>query len=480
MPILFQPPDPVAPGISSAYGAAQQWTADAGNIVRAYAEAAQAQRAQQGLGAQAQLAQAQHLGQIGSQQYQAQFQADQQQQQLQMQGEIAQAQLMPSQAAQQKAALAAWLNEQELTQADRMQTQQMQQQVSYINNSDQYTPQEKMDLITQLRTKIDPNRQRMQAEQAKQLQMQTQNEMHLNSMQQAMANGDAGGVAAGLDRFYKELPNGHGAILIDPMTRKMIHIAPPKEAKDTSERDEAKKAEREEKADEQARKDYREREKAAHDEILKESQVTDVDPADTTKKKLRWPEKSMYFEQHVAARMRDKGLGGDAQSVDRGERPTEDDYVKRRREARQGTPATPTPAPAPTPAAGTPSAGSKPFDPKVLSSMKESDRDAVMGAQRKAAELADDPAYKPETKIAAQGIINRGIDLVAKAGGMGPLRDDPKNRAAWEEYRALTSNLNLLLKDKKPAPEGSAPFGGFAMPAGTFSPSINSNSNWRR
>ena len=59
MPILVQPPDPVAPGISSAYGAAQQWTADAGNIVRAYAEAAQAQRAQQGLGAQAQLAQAQ-------------------------------------------------------------------------------------------------------------------------------------------------------------------------------------------------------------------------------------------------------------------------------------------------------------------------------------------------------------------------------------------------------------------------------------
>ena len=44
MPILFQPPDPVAPGISSAYGAAQQWTADAGHIVRAYAEAAQAQR----------------------------------------------------------------------------------------------------------------------------------------------------------------------------------------------------------------------------------------------------------------------------------------------------------------------------------------------------------------------------------------------------------------------------------------------------
>lgn len=207
MPILYAPPEPVSPQISSGYGAAAQWTQDASILQRgteAIAQAAQANAARQQQ-ANAQAAQnALHQQQLNLQAQSLAQQGDIQRQQL---GERAREsdQSRDLQAAefganlqqqplmqQQRAELQVWANGQELTQADVIRNQHMQNAVSAVMNDPSFDsdPEARDAALLQLRTGIDSFKQRMQKQQAAQVEQRTQDAAQQGHIMAALTSAD--------------------------------------------------------------------------------------------------------------------------------------------------------------------------------------------------------------------------------------------------------------------------------------------------
>ena len=182
MPIVFRGPDPVAPEIASAYGAAQVSQQNLPQLAQQYAQ--QAQMAQQRslqtaqLGLQAREgdlnrmtqganiihddAARQQALQQQNQQFFTRINAEQDQVAFQAQAAAAR----QAQAAQ----LLAWVNQQDLSQKEKMRLERMRNAIGEVNSlvaSNQLTPEEAQNYLVQLRTGIDPLEQRARASQAR-------------------------------------------------------------------------------------------------------------------------------------------------------------------------------------------------------------------------------------------------------------------------------------------------------------------------
>lgn len=216
MPIVIAQPDMVSPQISTGYGAAEEWDKWAPHMVAQQEAISRANIASAQIQSQASQAAAalQQHGQMFSAQQQAQ-QREQQyagEQAITQQAYGIQGQLQQQ---QQHAELAAWVNSQEMTQADNLRLQRLNQSLSAVQEgvaSGQYTPQEAMDLTMQLRTGIDPLQQRLKQQQVKQEAMQTK------AIEQKMAQQKTAQIEN--EKFEADLKEkGYGVLkMVDPNT----------------------------------------------------------------------------------------------------------------------------------------------------------------------------------------------------------------------------------------------------------------------
>ena len=178
MPITYATPEPFAPGISSAYGAAQQYSQDAPSVIGAASRAAGLRADAQARAEQLQFAYAQANAQSQDRRAALYTQsemanADRQQQSLNLGAQLTQrndeatfeGQARMAQQAQH-ADLQNWLGQQDLSQKEAMRLQRMKAAVDDVMASN-LTPEQKQDAIVQLRTGIDPLEQRLKTSQAK-------------------------------------------------------------------------------------------------------------------------------------------------------------------------------------------------------------------------------------------------------------------------------------------------------------------------
>lgn len=195
MPITFEPAQPVAPGASAGYGAAQIMQANNPLFVRQQEMAMQYQLQAAGIAAQQQAAaQANASHQEG-----IRAQRDMAQAQLEREGQVTPAQAFAADAQMalqaQHADLAVWANSQEMTAAEALRLQREKAAVGDIMNRQDWTDQEKADAVTLLRTRIDPAEQRLKATQQKhiqsQMQLETQRAMKLKNDEMAQSKLDA-------------------------------------------------------------------------------------------------------------------------------------------------------------------------------------------------------------------------------------------------------------------------------------------------
>jgi hypothetical protein len=184
VPILYQPAQPIAPELSSRYGAAVQSHADIPQILEAQrmqqqANAAAAANAQAANQHAAALAQQVAQFREGLQQTAYDRAADRDVEAQQFATRVQQAPIL----AEQHAALTAWVNQQEMTQADTMRLQKLQAALSEVMANDTLTPEEKSLYAMHLKTGIDPLQQR-----AKQTQMKHMEEQNRILMDQHKRN----------------------------------------------------------------------------------------------------------------------------------------------------------------------------------------------------------------------------------------------------------------------------------------------------
>lgn len=173
MPVVFAPPEPVAPSISSAYGAAQQWSQDFPTLERQQQGIVSANEQARALTQQGQIAaagrQQQALEQSAHNTLQAEtFNQSQEQQQRQFiaarqpsERDVFQANAQMAEQ-QQRAELQSWLGQQDLSQKETMRLQQMKGAVADIEASS-LPDEQKQAAIVQLRTGIDGYKVRQQA-----------------------------------------------------------------------------------------------------------------------------------------------------------------------------------------------------------------------------------------------------------------------------------------------------------------------------
>lgn len=140
MPISLEQPGPVNPAVLQQIGIGQQVAQDAPGFLRILGDATDRRFAQQ------------------RDAYQAYVQAMRQQQQQQYE----------MQAAQQRAQLQAWLQEREVSTAERLRLQQWQHGLDQILTDPNFSDEEREIAVTRYKTKIDPLQMRLQRAQAKQ------------------------------------------------------------------------------------------------------------------------------------------------------------------------------------------------------------------------------------------------------------------------------------------------------------------------
>lgn len=185
--ITFEPPQPFAPGLSSAYGAAAVAQQNLPLVAQQYArnQALQVEAQQQQAALRAQAAQADQRANLGYAQLGAQvgeqgreFAANlsERQHEFAASREPSARDAFLAQVAgeqnRQRAELQAWLSNQEVGQAEQLRLNRMQNSVSEVMADPTLTAGEKSALVTQLRTGIDPIRQRLETQQAQHLQKQ--------------------------------------------------------------------------------------------------------------------------------------------------------------------------------------------------------------------------------------------------------------------------------------------------------------------
>lgn len=218
MPIVIAQPSMVSPQISSAYGAAEQWSKDFPNLERQQQSIAEANMAASrqaaGLAAQTQALSAQayaHGSSLANQRWL---------QEGQLQAEAGRTEYLEQarQAnVQQQAELTDWLNSRQMTMADNQRLTRLNSGLSAVEADERagnLTPQEATALKLQLRTGIDPLQQRQEAQKAKMMEMQVQEAQH------NMARAKAAEVQN--QEFEARLKEqGHGVFrMIDPDTGK--------------------------------------------------------------------------------------------------------------------------------------------------------------------------------------------------------------------------------------------------------------------
>lgn len=212
MPIVYQPAQPLAPDISSRYGAAEQSYRDIPQILEARRMQI-AQQTQQDAAARAGQEHAAALAQQG-----AQFRAGLQQNAYDqisnrnLAGAEFQAHLdQAPQLAQQHAELAAWVNNQEMTQADNMRLQRLQSALSSVMGDDTLTTQQKSDYAMELRTGIDPLKRRAEESRQRLEEEQIKHAITTNQMQDKITQARNDFFAGNIDK----LP-----VVVDPVTGK--------------------------------------------------------------------------------------------------------------------------------------------------------------------------------------------------------------------------------------------------------------------
>lgn len=222
MGITFAQPQPLNPAISQAAGAAEVSTRNNSTLAGLYeaeariaAQTLQQNRAlsiqqNEALGrvsaqAASQRAQQSNIGQTQENQYREQI--GQEQMRENQQAQEVQARLQTeSNLVGERARAAVWANQQELSQAETLRLQRLQGQVDYVMSADIFTPDQKADLITQLRTGIDPLKQKLERTQAKRQQQQEQQLMQRNALIEAMRGEDRAAATAAAQKLYFQIP----------------------------------------------------------------------------------------------------------------------------------------------------------------------------------------------------------------------------------------------------------------------------------
>ncbi len=211
MPVVFEQAAPMAPEIQAAGGAAEQWSKDMPSLARLYETAMQGQTQASIAGSHnaTQLAAAQ-LGESGRDSASANALAEHAREFNQSRQvsphDVFQAQ--QQQAMQQQAAqMHAWLQGQELSQAESMRLQRMQNAVGEVQADPNLSDEEKTNLAMQLKTGIDPLRQRVEMQKAKLEQQQVEQAMHANAQRQSMENMDSTSRAAEFQKRVLTIPN---------------------------------------------------------------------------------------------------------------------------------------------------------------------------------------------------------------------------------------------------------------------------------
>ncbi len=194
MPITFAQPDPMSPEIQSAAGATEQWSKDLPSLTRLYEQAMQGQTQASIASAHnatqmnaAQLGASGHDSQSANALYEHAREFNQSQQVSQRDAFHAQVQ---QQQMQEQAQLHAWLNQQQLSQAESMKLQRMQNAVGEVMADPNLSDEEKTNLAMQLKTGIDPLRQRVEMQKAKLEEEMVGKAHHAAAQQQAWEDGN--------------------------------------------------------------------------------------------------------------------------------------------------------------------------------------------------------------------------------------------------------------------------------------------------
>lgn len=194
MPIVFAQPDPMAPDVQAAGGAAEQWSRDMPSLARLYEAAMQGQT-------QASIAAA-HISQQAAAAHsatveQANARADalqEQARQFDVSQQASPKDVFHAQAQfamqQQQAQLHAWLNQQDLSQAEAMKLQRMQNAVGEIMADPNLSDEEKTNMAMQLKTGIDPLHHRVEMQKAKLEEELVKKAHHTAAMQQSWEDGN--------------------------------------------------------------------------------------------------------------------------------------------------------------------------------------------------------------------------------------------------------------------------------------------------
>ncbi len=221
MPIVFAPAQPVAPQISAAAGAAEQFDRFAPILQRQQENLANQYVQMQALGQRAASDQADRSqrgsefaatmeARANSEQQQAgQQQADQQfraqMQQAAQQHEMAQA--------EQRARLMQEAQTAELTQREKVELSRMEMAAGTVRNNPNLDEAEKNDLLTQIYTKIDPLQQRKARSQIQQDQLENQQLQQKIAQQDIITKDRAAFMAGNLQAVTRDVTDSEGNVL---------------------------------------------------------------------------------------------------------------------------------------------------------------------------------------------------------------------------------------------------------------------------
>ena len=199
MPVNYQPPQPFSASLSAAGGAGQALMHDLPTLASAYAHAAS--MAGQGQAANAQRMQDDRQFQDSLGEKRSEFAANLGQEQSATSERSAQADAEMQNALirqQQGAQLQSWLSQQDLTQKEKIDLERQKSAVGEVENSQFLSPEDKQDLILQLKTGIDVKTQRMKSALA-------QSQMDMNQQHADAYKAEAGAKAQAADITARSL-----------------------------------------------------------------------------------------------------------------------------------------------------------------------------------------------------------------------------------------------------------------------------------
>jgi len=125
--------------------------------------------------------------------------------------------------ANQKAQLDVWVRQRDMTNAETMDYERTNNMVSKVWNDPNLSDQEKMDLVTQMRTKIDIGKQRLENTRANQMNQMTQIQMAQEAQKFRIGQMNSQQLAQEMESHSYTDPHGN-TFVADPLGNKIIHI----------------------------------------------------------------------------------------------------------------------------------------------------------------------------------------------------------------------------------------------------------------